>query len=46
MPVRKVKGGFKIDKVNKVHKTKGSAERQLRAIKARQGAIQTPKKRK
>jgi len=38
MPVRKVKGGFKIDNVPKVHKTKAAAERQLRAIKASQNA--------
>lgn len=36
MPIRKVKGGWKIDNVNKVHKTKEAAQRQLRAIKANQ----------
>jgi len=36
MPVRKVKGGYKIDNVNKVHTTKSAAMRQLRAIKANQ----------
>jgi len=36
MPVRKVKGGFKVEGVNKVHKTKKAAQRQLRAIKANQ----------
>lgn len=36
MPIRPVKGGFKIDNVPGVHKTKAGAERQLRAIKANQ----------
>ena len=36
MPVRKVKGGYKIDNVNKIHKTKAAAVKQLRAIKANQ----------
>ena len=36
MPKRKVKGGFKIDNVNKTHKTEAGADRQLRAIKANQ----------
>lgn len=36
MPVRKVKGGYKVDGVNKVHKTKAAAVKQLQAIKASQ----------
>lgn len=36
MPIRKVKGGYKIDNVPGTHKTKAAAERQLRAIKANQ----------
>ncbi len=36
MPIRKVKGGFKIDNVNGVSKTKEAATRRLRAIKAAQ----------
>lgn len=36
MPVRKVKGGFKVVGVKTVHKTREDAERQLRAIKASQ----------
>jgi len=35
-PVRKVKGGFKVEGAKKVHKTKKAAQRQLRAIKANQ----------
>lgn len=37
MPIRKVKGGFKIDNVKGVSKTKVEAERRLKAIKANQG---------
>ena len=36
MPIRKVKGGFKIDNVKGVSKTKAAAVKRLRAIKARQ----------
>lgn len=36
MPIRKVKGGYKIDNVSTVHKTKKAAVRQLAAIKANQ----------
>lgn len=36
MPVKKVKGGFKVENVNKVHKTRKKAELQHRAIKAEQ----------
>jgi hypothetical protein len=34
MPVRKVKGGWKVDNTKTVHKTKKKALAQLRAIKA------------
>lgn len=36
MPIRKTSRGYKIDNVPGYHKTKASAERQLRAIKANQ----------
>lgn len=36
MPIDKVKGGFKVRGAKKIHKTKESATRQLRAIKAEQ----------
>jgi len=36
MPIRKVKGGYKINNVKGVSKTKKGAEKRLRAIKARQ----------
>jgi len=36
VPVRKVKGGWKVENVPTVHKTRAAAERQLRAIKASQ----------
>lgn len=36
MPVLKVKGGWKVQNVPKVHKTKAAAVRQLRAVKASQ----------
>lgn len=36
MPVRKVLGGYKIDNVPKVHKTKKAAIKQLAAIKVSQ----------
>ena len=36
MPVRKVKGGWKVEGTNTVHKTKKEAEQQLKAIKANQ----------
>jgi hypothetical protein len=34
MPVRKVKGGYKVEGVSKVHATRKAALAQLRAIKA------------
>ena len=37
MPVEKVKGGYKVRNVNKVHRTKKAAQRQQRAIKAKRG---------
>lgn len=36
MPIRKVKGGYKIDNVKGVSKTKAQAVRRLRAIKINQ----------
>jgi len=36
MPVRKVKGGYKVEGASKVHKTRKEAEKQLKAIKASQ----------
>ncbi len=36
MPIRKVKGGYKIDNVAGISKTKKEAEDRQRAIKARQ----------
>lgn len=36
MPIRKVKGGYKVDGTNIVHKTKKQAEAQQKAIKASQ----------
>ena len=36
MPIYKVKGGYKIENVKGVSKTKAQAERRLRAIKAEQ----------
>lgn len=36
MPIRKVKGGYKIDNTPGISKTKAEAEKRLRAIKARQ----------
>lgn len=36
MPVRKVKGGWKVEGTKKVHPTRTAAIRQLRAIKANQ----------
>lgn len=36
MPVRKVKGGYQYGTSGKVYKTKAAAEKQGRAIKARQ----------
>ena len=36
MPIRKVKGGFKIDNVAGVSKTKAEAVKRLRAVKASQ----------
>ena len=36
MPIRKVKGGFKIDNVTGISKTKDAAVKRLRAIKANQ----------
>lgn len=43
MTIRKVKGGYKIDNVAGVSKTKAAAEKRLKAIKAEQNK---PKKRK
>jgi len=36
MPIRRVKGGYKIDNVKGVSPTKKAAEKRLKAIKARQ----------
>ena len=36
MPVRKVKGGYRYGKTGKVYQSKAKAERQGRAIRARQ----------
>ena len=36
MPIRKVKGGYKIDNVPGIIKTKKQAQERLRAIKANQ----------
>ena len=36
MPVRKVKGGYRVKGVKTTHKTKAAAEKQHRAIKADQ----------
>lgn len=36
MPIRKVRGGFKITNVAGIHQTRHSAKRQLAAIKANQ----------
>ena len=36
MPIKKVKGGYKIENVKGISKTKAEAERRLSAIKARQ----------
>lgn len=36
MPIRKVKGGYKIDNVPGISKTKKQAQERLRAIKASQ----------
>lgn len=36
MPIRKVKGGYKIDNVPGISKTKKQAQERLRAIKANQ----------
>lgn len=44
MPIRKTKGGYKIDKVKGKSKTKKSATKRLRAIKANQAAAKKPKK--
>ena len=38
MPVRKTKGGYKIDNVPGVSKTKEAAQKRLAAIKANQAA--------
>lgn len=40
MPVRKVRGGWKVEGTKTVHKTRAAAERQHRAIKARQNQQQ------
>lgn len=37
MPIRKVKGGWKIDNTPGISKTKEEVIKRLRAIKARQG---------
>ena len=36
MPIRKVKGGYKIDNVKGISKTRAEALRRLRAIKRKQ----------
>ncbi len=36
MPIRRVKGGWKIDNTSGISKTKKAAKRRLRAIKYRQ----------
>jgi len=36
MPIRKVKGGFKIDRVPGISSTRAAAVRRLRAVKASQ----------
>ncbi len=36
MPIRKVKGGYKVDNTNTIHKTYKEALAQLKAIKANQ----------
>ncbi len=36
MPVDKVKGGYRVQGTNKVHKTREAATKQLQAIKASQ----------
>lgn len=36
MPIRKVKGGYKVQGTNTVHKTKKKAQKQLAAIKINQ----------
>lgn len=38
MPIRKVKGGYKIERVAGKSPTKAAAARRLRAVKARQAA--------
>jgi hypothetical protein len=43
MPIRKTKGGYKIDKVKGKSKTKKSAIKRLRAIKANQSASKKKK---
>lgn len=46
MPIRKVKGGYKIDNVPGVSPTLEAAKRRLRAIKARQHAAAAKGKKK
>jgi len=36
MPIRKVKGGYKIENVKGISKTRAEAEKRLKAIKANQ----------
>ena len=36
MPIRKVKGGYKVEGTSTVHKTREKALKQLKAIKANQ----------
>ena len=38
MPIRKVKGGYKIDNTKGISKTRKEAEKRLKAIKASQRA--------
>ena len=44
MPIRKTKGGYKIDNVKGKSKTKKSATKRLKAIKANQAASKKKKK--
>ena len=44
MPIRKTKGGYKIDNVKGKSKTKKSATKRLRAIKANQASKKAQKK--
>ena len=46
MPIRRVKGGWKIDNTSGISKTKKAAKRRLRAIKYRQSKKRGRKGRK